>query len=80
MNNCGRQNVRKHRDIKGNDKYVTLETLLKFGSMDKMRIISSEPKYTLGRSGKGLITSLGLKNKAIKNKYKKERYAIGSAA
>ena len=44
MNNCGRQNVRKHREIKGSDKYATLDISLNFGSMDKMRITSSEPK------------------------------------
>ena len=25
MKNCGRSNVRKNRDIKGSDKYVTLD-------------------------------------------------------
>ena len=44
MNNCGCYNVSKQRYIKGSDKYITLEILLKFGSMDKMRITSSEPE------------------------------------
>ena len=26
MKNCGRRNVRKHKEIKGSDKYVTLDT------------------------------------------------------
>ena len=43
-----------------------------------MKITSSEPKYYLGRSGKGLITSLGLKAKSSPKKYKKARYAIGN--
>ena len=60
MKICGRRNVRKHRDIKGSDKYVTLETMLKFDSLDKMKITSSESKDNLVRSLKGLITSLGL--------------------
>ena len=76
MKNFGSQNVRKHIEIKGSDKYVTLDILLKFGSLDKMRIKNSEPKYILGRSGKGLITSLGLKSKARSKKYKKARCAI----
>ena len=25
MKNCGRRNVREHKEIKGSDKYVTLE-------------------------------------------------------
>ena len=63
MKNCGCRNVRKQREIKGSDKYVALNILLKFDSLDKMKIISSESKVKLGISGKWLITSLGLKAK-----------------
>ena len=49
MKICGRLNVRKHRDIKGSDKYVTLDISLKFESVDKMRITSSESKDYFGR-------------------------------
>ena len=42
--NCGRCNVRKHREIKGSDKYVTLYISLKFDSVDKLKIISSYSK------------------------------------
>ena len=48
--------------------------------MEKMRITSSDPKNNLGRSGKGLITSLGLKYKARTKKYKKSRHAIGNVS
>ena len=44
MKNCGRRNVRKHKEIKGSNKYVTLGISLKFDSMDKMKITSSESK------------------------------------
>ena len=64
MKNCGCWNVRKHIEIKGSDKYANLDISLKFGSLDKMRITSSEPKDNLGRSGKGLINLLSLKAKA----------------
>ena len=64
MKNCGRHNVRKHRDIKVSEKYVTLEILLEFDSLENMIITSSESKVNLVRSGKGFITSLGLKSKA----------------
>ena len=65
MKNCGRRNVRKHREIKDRDKYVTLKrhheirgsekyTNLnissKFDSLDKMKITSSESKGKLKRS------------------------------
>ena len=63
MKNCGSRNVRKHRDIKGSDKYNTLDILLKFGSLEKMRVTYSEPKNNLGIPGKWLITSLDLKAK-----------------
>ena len=42
MKNCGRRNVSKHREIKGSDKYVTLDISLKFDILDKMKITSSE--------------------------------------
>ena len=58
MINCGCGNVSKHIDIKDSDKYITLDISLKFGSLDNTRITSSEPKYYLGESVKGLITSL----------------------
>ena len=80
MKNCGCHNVRKHRDIKGSDKYVTLNISLKFNSLDKMKITSSESKFKLGISGKGLITSLGLKAKIRTKKYKKTRYDIGNVS
>ena len=67
MKNCGCRNVMKHREIKGSDKYFTLYISFKFDSLDKMRITSSESRDNLGRSGKGLITSLGIKAKARPN-------------
>ena len=70
MKNCGHHNVRKHRYIKGSDKYFTLNILVKFDSLDKMRITSSESKDKLGRSGKVLITSLSLRAKTRQQKYK----------
>ena len=76
MKNCSRHNVRKHRDIKDSDKYIALYISLKFGSRYKMIITYSEPIYNLGRSGKGLITSMGLKSKARPDKYKNARYTF----
>ena len=49
---------------------------MKSDSLDKMRIKSSDSKDIFVRSGKGLITSLGLKAKLIPRKYKKARYSI----
>ena len=54
MKNGGRHNVRKHKDIKGSDKYVTLDISLKFESKDKMKITSSESKKIIGKIGKGV--------------------------
>ena len=53
MKNCYRCNIRKHREIKGSDKYVALDISFKFDSLYKMEITSSESKDNLGRSGKG---------------------------
>ena len=71
MKNCGRRNVRKHREIMDSDKYVTSDISLKLDSMDKKRITSSESKNNLGIPGKGLITSLVIKANASPNNYKK---------
>ena len=70
------RNIRKPSEIKGSDKYVTLDVLLKFDSLDKMKITYSESKVNLVSSGKLLITSLGLKAKLGPHKYKKSRNAI----
>ena len=61
MKNCGSYNVRENREIKDGEKYITLNISLYFGSIDKIKIISSEPKDYLEILGKGLITSLGIK-------------------
>ena len=42
MKKCGCRNVRKQKEIKGSDNYVTLYISSKFVSMDKMKIKSSE--------------------------------------
>ena len=76
IKNVGRRNVRRHKGIKGRDKYVTLIISLHFDSLENTRISSSESKVKLGIPGKGLITSLGPKSKKRPKKYKKARYVI----
>ena len=61
MKNGVLSNVRKHRDIKNVEQYITLEISLKVGNMDKMKITSSEPKNYLIILDKGLISFMGLK-------------------
>ena len=70
--NCDCRNVRKHREIKNGEKYITLNISLKFGSLEKMKITSPEPKYYLVRSGKGLIISMCLKTNVRSNKTKSQ--------
>ena len=41
MKICGRHKVRKHKEIKGSGKYVTLDISSKFDIMEKMKTISS---------------------------------------
>ena len=36
MKDCGRRKVRKHKDIKGNDKIVTLNVSAKFDILNNM--------------------------------------------
>ena len=80
MKICGCHNVRKHRDIKGSENYITLDISLKFDSLYKMKISSSESTVKLVKSGKGLITSLGLKTKKSPRENKRARYAIGNVS
>ena len=49
MKNCGHGNVRKHRDINVSDKYFILDISLKFDSLGKMIITSSESKDNFGK-------------------------------
>ena len=72
MKNCGRRKVSKHKGIKGSDKCVTLNISEKFDSMNNMETTSSDSKGKLGRSVKGLVTSLALKTKARSKKYKRQ--------
>ena len=41
MENCGRRKVRKHKEIKGSDKIVTLNISAKFDILNKMKTTSS---------------------------------------
>ena len=66
MKNCGRRNVRKHKEIKGSDKYVTFDISSKFYSLYNMKMTSSESRGKFERSGKGLIASMGFKAKVRK--------------
>ena len=72
MKNCGCHKVRKHKEIRGSDKYVTLDISSKFDSLDNMKTTSSESKVKLEGSGKGLVTSLGFKTKVRSQKYKRQ--------
>ena len=80
MKNDGRRNFRINREIKNGEKYITLDNSLTFGSLDKTKITYLESKYYLWRSGKGLITLLGLKTIVRSNKKKSYRYAINNVS
>ena len=41
MKNCGCRNVRIHKEVKGSDRYVTLDISLMFDSMENIKITSS---------------------------------------
>ena len=76
MKICGRRKVSKHKQIKGSDKYVTLDISAKFDSLNKMEITVSESEEKLEKPGKGLVTTLAINTKVRSQKYKKARYAI----
>ena len=76
MKNCGHRKVRKHKDIKGSDKIVTLDISAQCDILNKIETTSSESNKELERSGKGLVIALYFKTKVRSPKYKKARYAI----
>ena len=82
MKNCGSCKFRKHKEIKGSDKGVTLNIddifniSEKFDNLNNMETTSSESKVELEKSGKWLVTALALNTKARSKRYKKARYAI----
>ena len=80
IKNGGRHKVRKHKEIKGSDKYIPLDTSSKFDSLNNMKTTSSDSKGKLGRSVKGLVTALYFKTKVGSQNYKKARYAIGNVS
>ena len=80
MQNCDRRNVRKHKEIRDSDKYVTLDISDKFDSLNKTETTSSESKEKLEGSGKGLVTALAFKTKVRSKKYKKAKNAIGNVS
>ena len=59
MKNCGQRNVRKHKEIKGSDKCITLNMYEilnfseKFENLDKMETTSSESKVKLRNQESG---------------------------
>ena len=66
--NGSRRKVRKHKDIRGSDKIVTLNILAKFDSLNKIKTTSSESKGKLGISGEELVTALDFKTKVRSSK------------
>ena len=55
MKNSGRRKVRKHKEIKGSDKSVTLDISSKFDSLNKMKTTSSESKVNWKDQEKGWL-------------------------
>ena len=55
LKNCGCRKFRKHKEIKGSDKIVTLDISAKFDRLNKIETTSSESKGKLEMSGKGLV-------------------------
>ena len=53
MKEYGRHNVRKHIDIKGSDKYVSLDISLKFDCLDKLKSNLHSQKIIRGDQERG---------------------------
>ena len=86
LKNCGSRKVRKHKEIKGSDKCVTLDIYEilniseKFDDLNKMETTSSESKLELERPGKGLVTALALKTKSGSKNKKRQGMPLGMSS
>ena len=58
MKNCGRRNVRSHKEIKKIEQYIILDIYLELGISDKREVSSLGPKYSVERLGKGMTNSM----------------------
>ena len=75
MKNCGRRNVRKHREIKNGEQYIIFDISSKIDFLDKRGFTSSESKGCTVGPGNGLTKSMSLSTK-IPNKKQKESFPI----
>ena len=73
MRSCGRRNVRKYREIKNGEQYITLEISLKRDCLDKRKYTSSVSRDYVVISGKWVTTSLTLSTKRTNIKQKEIR-------
>ena len=67
--------MRKNREIDNYEQYIDLDISLKLDCLNKREVTSSVSRVFMGRSGKGLTTSLTPKTK-ITDKKQKSRTAI----
>ena len=78
MRNCGQRNVRKHKEIKDSDEFVTLNMCEilniseKFDDLDKMETTSSESKLKMKGSVNWSVTDMDLNTKARLTKDKRK--------
>ena len=75
MTSYGGRNVRKHREHKKFEQYISLETSFEIVCMEKREFASSELRDYMGISGKEMNNYLDLRTKTL-NKKQKARIAI----
>ena len=68
MKNCGRRKVRKHKEIKGSEKIVTLNVSEKFDSLKNMETTSSDSKRKIGEIRKGVGNCSGSQDQSKSEK------------
>ena len=67
MKVCVRLNVRKHREINNDDKYIILDVSYKLYCMDKREVTYSEPNGYMVIPVKWITASLNLNIKRSRN-------------
>ena len=72
---CGRRNIKTHKEINNDKKSVILDISYNLDCLDKGKSTFLESNDYIVIPGKGLTTSINLKNKSS-NKKQKARFAI----
>ena len=72
---CGCSNVRKQKEIRNVEHYITLDIYLDLGCLHKRKLTSPGPRYYVGIPDKGLNTYLTLRSRKKPKSKQKAKFS-----